>query len=96
MQNNQKEQQQIVNYVLKMISLKTVDLKLLNRNITEQDVINYLLKIILVDKKIIDVSDAAYYIFNIKLNRIIEFMNNQKITDPDLSLDDFKDMFIKS
>ncbi|WP_239498848.1 hypothetical protein [Spiroplasma citri] len=53
MQNYQKEQQQIANYVLKMISLKTVDLKLLNRNITEQDVINYLLKIILVDKKLL-------------------------------------------
>ncbi len=33
-QSHQKEQQQIIQYVLKMISLKTVDLKLLNPNIT--------------------------------------------------------------
>lgn len=93
--NHKKEQEQIINYVWKMISLKAVDLKLSNPNITEQDVADYLVKMILVDKTIVDVSEIAYYIFNIKINRMIEFMNNQKITAPDLSLEDFKDMFIK-
>ncbi|KAF0851438.1 MAG: hypothetical protein EIB84_01230 [Spiroplasma poulsonii] len=93
--NHKKEQEQIINYAWKMISLKAVDLKLYNPNITEQDVADYLIKIILVDKAIVDVSEIAYYIFNIKINRMIEFLNNQKITATDLSLEDFKDMFIK-
>ncbi|MBH8622621.1 hypothetical protein D6D54_05690 [Spiroplasma poulsonii] len=93
--NHKKEQEQIINYAWKMISLKAVDLKLSNPNITEQDVADYLIKIILVDKAIVDVSEIAYYIFNIKINRMIEFLNNQKITATDLSLEDFKDMFIK-
>lgn len=93
--NHKKEQEQIANYACKMISLKAVDLRLSNPNITEQDVADYLIKMILVDKTIIDVSEVAYYIFNIKINRMIEFMNNQKITAADLSLEDFKNMFIK-
>lgn len=93
--NHKKEQEQIINYAWKMISLKAVDLKLSNPNITEQYVADYLIKIILVDKAIVDVSEIAYYIFNIKINRMIEFMNNQKITATDLSLENFKDMFIK-
>ncbi|WP_425379459.1 hypothetical protein [Spiroplasma endosymbiont of Stenodema calcarata] len=93
--NGKREQEQIANYAWKMIGLKAVDLKLSNPNITEQDVADYLLKMILVDKTVADVSEVAYYIFNIKINRIIEFMNNQKITAADLSLEDFKDMFIK-
>lgn len=76
--NNKNTQKQIINYIFKMIILKTIDLKLLNKNITEKDVINYLLKIILIDKKNIDISDIVFYIFNIKINLIIEFINNQK------------------
>jgi ribosome assembly protein YihI (activator of Der GTPase) len=79
------------NYLIKMIELKTLEFKLINPNITVKNVTDYLLDV-LKSRKITDVSDGAY-IFNLKVNRIIEFMNNQGITDNNLSLDNFKDMF---
>ncbi|AHF57628.1 hypothetical protein [Spiroplasma eriocheiris] len=93
MENTEKFRRQTADYIIKIIRLKTIDFKLANPNISEADVANYFLKVILAYKKVIDVSDSAYYIFNIKMNRIIEFMNNEKIINQDVKLDDFKDMF---
>ncbi|AGM25124.1 hypothetical protein [Spiroplasma chrysopicola] len=94
-ENKQLNDRQLSKYLQKMISLKTIELKLINSNISELDVTNYLLQVILPDRKIIDVSEGAFYIFNIKINRIIEFMNNQKVMEKNISLEEFEDMFKK-
>lgn len=75
-----------------MLELKT-ELKLSVLEIDIDDVADCFFKIIIKDKKINNISDVAYYVYNIKINQIIEYINNKHITDKNLKLGDFEDMF---
>ncbi|WP_342223779.1 hypothetical protein [Spiroplasma endosymbiont of Asaphidion curtum] len=55
----------------------------------------YYLEVILHKRQVTSLQQATYDIFNIKLNIVIEHINNKLITDKTISLDDFKEMFEK-
>lgn len=79
--------------IYEMLELKTLELRLLVLEIDIDDVADYFFKIIIKDKKINNISDVAFYVYNIKINKIIEYINNKHITDKNLKLGDFEDMF---
>lgn len=84
---------QFTKIIYEMLELKTLELKLSVLEIDIYDVADYFFKIIIKDKKINNISDVAYYVYNIKINKIIEYINNKHITDKNLKLGDFEDMF---
>jgi|GEM_PF-4100967 len=59
----------------KMMELKLVTLKSEILSITIEDLYDYIVNVILINNKIKDINDAAFYIMNIKVNRLYEYLN---------------------
>lgn len=83
----------LYSYILKMLELKTLDLKMEMSTLSINDVTSYYLEVILNKRKISNLQEAAYHIFNIKLNILMEYLNNKLIINKNVTLDDFKEMF---
>lgn len=79
--------------IIKMLELKTMEIKLEIPGISINDIANYYLEIIMKNKNIKDLNEAAYSIFNIKSNRLVEYLNNKLISDRKVSLNDFAKIF---
>ena len=90
---NELNRKKIFNYLLKMIELKTIMMKQTIPEISIDYLVNFLLDIVLRNKTIYDINDIVSYIFNISNNKIIEYLNNKTISNKNLRLDDFQDMF---
>ncbi|WP_342263409.1 hypothetical protein [Spiroplasma endosymbiont of Clivina fossor] len=89
------EKSYLYSYVLKLLELKTMELKLEISSLSILDVATYYLEVILHKRQVTSLQQATYDIFNIKPNIVIEYINNKLITDKTISLDDFKEMFEK-
>lgn len=89
------EKSYLYSYVLKLLELKTMELKLEISSLSIIDVATYYLEVILHKWQATSLQQATYDIFNIKPNIVIEYINNKLITDKTISLDDFKEMFEK-
>lgn len=87
------EKQDLHYNIIKMLELKTMEIKLEIPAISINDITNYYLDINLKNKKINDLNEAAYNIFNIKSNRLIEYLNNKFMSDATIKLDNFVEMF---
>lgn len=79
--------------IIKMLELKAMEIKLEIPGISINDIANYYLEIIMRNKNIKDLNEAAYNIFNIKSNRLVEYLNNKLISDQTVSLSDFAKIF---
>ncbi|WP_338970764.1 post-transcriptional regulator [Spiroplasma endosymbiont of Labia minor] len=77
----------IVKYAQVMLEIKTIELRIKIPNIKILDVTDYLFNILLKNKKIKDVNDLAYYIYNIKINKLIEYINVNTIIASDSNLE---------
>ncbi|WP_338982398.1 hypothetical protein [Spiroplasma endosymbiont of Eupeodes luniger] len=89
------EKSYLYSYVLKLLELKTMELKLEISSLSIVDLATYYLEVILHKRQATSLQQATYDIFNIKPNIVIEYINNKLITDKTISLDDFKEMFEK-
>ncbi|AHI52813.1 hypothetical protein SCULI_v1c04720 [Spiroplasma culicicola AES-1] len=67
--------------ISKMLDLKLSEIKNEIKNISHQDLYNYIVEVILKNNKIRDVNDAAFYIMNIKVNKLYEYLNFKNIKD---------------
>ncbi|AHI53746.1 hypothetical protein SSABA_v1c03370 [Spiroplasma sabaudiense Ar-1343] len=68
------------NYVLAMLEIKTIELRHKISSISIADLVDYLKKFILNGKRLKSISDASYYIFNIKINYLMEYLNIKEYT----------------
>ena len=75
---NREQMQEIIS---KMLDLKLSEIKNEIKNISHQDLYNYIVEVILKNNKIRDVNDAAFYIMNIKVNKLYEYLNFKNIKD---------------
>ncbi|QBQ07638.1 hypothetical protein SGLAD_v1c04390 [Spiroplasma gladiatoris] len=71
----------IISTIKMMLELKLVEIKTQISNITIKDLYNYLTNIILKRNKIENINNAAYYIMNIKVNKLFEYLNYESIKD---------------
>ncbi|QEH61762.1 hypothetical protein SCHIN_v1c05650 [Spiroplasma chinense] len=64
-----------------MLDLKLTEIRQQIKNVTIYDLYNYVKNIILKNNKIRDVNDASFYIMNIKVNKLFEYLNVETIMD---------------
>lgn len=75
------EKEQLNETVSKMLELKLIELKLELPMITIRDLYNYLVEVILVNNDIRDVNDASFFIMNVKVNKIYEYLNYKDLAN---------------
>ncbi|AXK51121.1 post-transcriptional regulator [Spiroplasma alleghenense] len=68
------------NYVLAMLEIKTIELRHKIYNISIIEVLDYLRNFVLKGRKIKSISEASYFIFNIKINYLMEYLNIKEYT----------------
>ncbi|ALX70623.1 hypothetical protein STURO_v1c03550 [Spiroplasma turonicum] len=66
--------------ITKMLSLKLLELRKEIPSIKLIDIINYFNNIVVKNNKIYDLNDVAFYIMNIKINKICEYLNFVEIS----------------
>ncbi|AKX34018.1 hypothetical protein SLITO_v1c03640 [Spiroplasma litorale] len=66
--------------VINMFDLKLIELRKEIPSIKFSDVIGYFNNIILKNNKVIDLNDIAFYIMNIKVNKVCEYINFLEIS----------------
>lgn len=74
-------EQYLLEVVSKMLDLKLTEIRQQIKNVTIYDLYNYVKNIILKNNKIRDVNDASFYIMNIKVNKLFEYLNVETIMD---------------
>ncbi|QGS51880.1 hypothetical protein [Spiroplasma tabanidicola] len=75
------KKQELKYVIFKMLELKLVEIRKEINNISIIDLYNYINNIILKKDKIRNVNDAAFYIMNIKVNKLFEYINYESIKD---------------
>jgi hypothetical protein len=73
--------------IKKLIDIKFCELKSKASWLEMTDLISYLDEVVLRKTKVKSLNDAAYYIMNIKVNRIAEFMSVNAILDKSDSME---------
>ncbi|AHB36262.1 hypothetical protein [Spiroplasma apis] len=67
--------------IYKMLEIKLIEVKKQIKQITIVDIYDYLKNVIFKKNKIRDVNDASFYIMNIKVNKLFEYMNINVLLD---------------
>ncbi|AOG60344.1 hypothetical protein SHELI_v1c03930 [Spiroplasma helicoides] len=67
--------------IYQMLELKLLEIRLQIRQVTIENLYNYISNVILKNNRIRDVNDASFYIMNIKINKLFEYLNYETIKD---------------
>ncbi|AGR41056.1 hypothetical protein [Spiroplasma taiwanense] len=77
--------------IYKMLDLKLLEVKREIKNISFNDLYGYLMDVILKKNSVKDLNDISFYIMNIKINKLFEYMNLVEITQKnDTVINDLK------
>lgn len=85
--------EEVKGVIFKLLRIKMLEFNHTINNVQLRDLIEYIEKVILRNKIVKNINDISYYIFNIKVNRIIEYQNLKAIVDKTDTLEsDLKDI----
>ncbi|WP_339021629.1 post-transcriptional regulator [Spiroplasma endosymbiont of Atherix ibis] len=73
--------------IYKMLDLKLTELRKEYKKISFNDLFSYLKEIIFKNNKITDLNDLSFFIMNIKINKIFEYLNISAILDKSSSIE---------
>ncbi|QHX36607.1 post-transcriptional regulator [Spiroplasma sp. BIUS-1] len=73
--------------IYEMLDLKLTEVRKEYNNITFNDLISYLKDIIIKNNKIMDLNDLSFFIMNIKVNKVFEYLNLNAILDKSSSIE---------
>ncbi|WP_338985579.1 post-transcriptional regulator [Spiroplasma endosymbiont of Diplazon laetatorius] len=80
-ENNMKE------IIYEMLDLKLAEIRKEYSKITFNDLISYLKNVIFKNNKIVDLNDLSFFIMNIKINKVFEYLNLSAILDKSSSIE---------
>ncbi|AUB31482.1 post-transcriptional regulator [Spiroplasma floricola] len=75
------------NIIYKMLDFKLTEIRKEYKNISFNDLFSYLREVIFKNNKIADLNDLSFFIMNIKVNKIFEYLNISAILDQSSSIE---------
>ncbi|AUM62597.1 post-transcriptional regulator [Spiroplasma monobiae] len=73
--------------VYEMLDLKLTEVRKEYNKIKFSDLISYLRDVIIKNNKIMDLNDLSFFIMNIKVNKVFEYLNVSAILDKNSSIE---------
>ncbi len=74
--------------ISKLLSLKFFELRRQLKTLTMEDLVNYLQNVVLKNINVRSLNEVSYYIMNVRINMIIEYLNINAILDKSNSIEE--------
>ncbi|WP_342274806.1 post-transcriptional regulator [Spiroplasma endosymbiont of Cantharis lateralis] len=81
------EEENLKKIIYEMLDLKLTEIRKEFSRITLKDLYCYLKDVVFKNNKIVDLNDLSFFIMNIKINKIFEYLNVSAILDENNSIE---------